>query len=495
MLLTATRTNAPGEPRRGRDASLAAALLSGGDERIAADPVSGRNLYGLTARPAPDETYFSSSTASAITPRGWHAAATAWRRLHSDDARERLGFAAWFDDIRRRVAAFAGAGEAVLTGSGTDAEFLALAIADDATARPITNIVVGPGETGRGVALAAAGLHFQSCALHRRLAGWEDHDIAVETVEIRGADGFARSSAEVDAEVLAKAEAALTKGRAVIAHLLDVSKTGLSGFSRAAALELRARAPEKVFVLADCCQMRGPPSHIGDLLGCGFMVAITGSKFFCGPPFCGALLLPEALRVRLKHFRLPEGLAAQTALYDWPAFMRAGSEGFGGHANIGLGLRWEAALAEMEAFHAIPPALGEKIAQDFRALVVERAREAGLNALDEPGEGPVWARTIVSVAARHSDGAPISADQAAELQRALRRPAGAWGNAARILHVGQPVTVGADQALRVCLGAPTVSDIAALCASGVPFQRALSPLAGDLSALFAKWRFLVNARP
>ena len=109
MLLTATMTPAPGEPRRARDASLAAALISGGDERLVADPASGRNRYGLPARPAPDETFFSSSTASAITPRGWRAAATAWRRLRSDDPPERQNLSAWFDDIRRRVAAYAGA--------------------------------------------------------------------------------------------------------------------------------------------------------------------------------------------------------------------------------------------------------------------------------------------------------------------------------------------------------------------------------------------------
>ena len=365
MLLTATRTNAPGEPRRGRDASLAAALLSGGDERIAADPVSGRNRYGLTARPAPDETFFSSSTASAITPRGWHAAATAWRRLHSDDARERLGFAAWFDDIRRRVAAFAGAGEAVLTGSGTDAEFLALAIADDATARPITNIVVGPRETGRGVALAAGGLHFQSCALHRRLAGWEDHDIAVETVEIRGADGFARSSAEVDAEVLAKAEAALTKGRAVIAHLLDVSKTGLSSFlPRRRAGIARPRAGKGFRAGRLLPDARAAVAHRRSarlrLYGRDY-----GLQIFLRPAFLRRRAPSRALRVRLKHFPPAGGAGRANCLYDWPACLRGGSEGFASHANIGLGLRWEAALAEMEAFHAVPPALAEKHRAEF----------------------------------------------------------------------------------------------------------------------------------
>ncbi len=490
MFLTATKTPALCEATRARDAGLAAALLSGGDERLVADPVSGRNRYGLTARPAPDETFFSSSTASTITPRGWRAAATAWRRLHCHDPRERQCFPAWFDDIRRRVAAFAGAGEAILTASGTDAELAALAIADDAAAaRPITNIVVGPGETGRGVPLAAGGLHFQSSARHRRLAGWEDRDIRVERVEIRGPGGFPRSASEVDAEVLVKAEAALAQGRAVIAHLLEVSKTGLSGFSRAAASKLREGAPGRVFVLADCCQMRGSPSRIGELLDRGFLVAVTGSKFFCGPPFCGAVLFPDFLRARLKNFRLPEGVAAQTARYDWPACLRGGSEGFACHANIGLGLRWEAALAEMATFAAVPPALAEKIARNFRALAIERAGQAGLRLLDEASGGSDWARTILPIAA------PRSAEQAAELQRALRRPAGAWGEAARVFHVGQAVAIGPDQALRVCLGAPTVSDIAALCGSGVPFERALAPLAADLSALFAKWTFLLNARP
>ena len=195
-------------------------------------------------------------------------------------------------------------------------------------------------------------------------------------------------------------------------------------------------------MLADCCQMRGTPSHIAEMLDGGFLVAVTGSKFFCGPPFCGALLLPEAFRARLGNLRLPEGLAAQTAFYDWPAPLRDGSEGFGSHANIGLGLRWEAALAEMDAFRAVPPALAENIAwNSARSRSQARMKPAcdSSTSSEESGQGADWARTIVPIAA------PGSAQQAADLQRALRRPAGAWGNAARIFHIGQPVAVGPDR--------------------------------------------------
>src|SRR5258708_2302574 len=63
------------EPRDGGlELRLRLLLASGGDERIWPDPVSGRNRYGTTIRPAPDEIWFSSSTASTITERGYRAA-------------------------------------------------------------------------------------------------------------------------------------------------------------------------------------------------------------------------------------------------------------------------------------------------------------------------------------------------------------------------------------------------------------------------------------
>ena len=47
---------------------------SGGDERIWHHPDTGRTRYATTLTPAPDELWFSSSTASAISERGYRAA-------------------------------------------------------------------------------------------------------------------------------------------------------------------------------------------------------------------------------------------------------------------------------------------------------------------------------------------------------------------------------------------------------------------------------------
>ena len=54
--------------RRPHDARLRLLIASGGDDRIpGSDPVTRRNRYGAPATPAPDELWFSSSTACAIS--------------------------------------------------------------------------------------------------------------------------------------------------------------------------------------------------------------------------------------------------------------------------------------------------------------------------------------------------------------------------------------------------------------------------------------------
>ncbi|MEJ0064495.1 MAG: hypothetical protein WDM85_03010 [Caulobacteraceae bacterium] len=64
---------------------------------------------------------FSSSTASAVSPRGWIAAGEALEQLTTPG---RLPVAAYFDSLRQRLLELYGApgAEAVLAASGTEAE-------------------------------------------------------------------------------------------------------------------------------------------------------------------------------------------------------------------------------------------------------------------------------------------------------------------------------------------------------------------------------------
>src|SRR5580704_18132059 len=84
------------------EARLRLLIASGGDDRIWLDPVTRRNRYGVPAAPAADELWFSSSTASAVSARGWTAAGEALERLTTPG---RHTIAAFFDALRLRLLA------------------------------------------------------------------------------------------------------------------------------------------------------------------------------------------------------------------------------------------------------------------------------------------------------------------------------------------------------------------------------------------------------
>ncbi len=104
------------------DALLAMMLASGGDEHIA-QGADGRNPYGAPIRPTENEIWFASSTASAISARGWAAAAAALPMAFSAAKAED-----WHAGLRRQILApLAPAGsDLVFCASGTQAEYAAL---------------------------------------------------------------------------------------------------------------------------------------------------------------------------------------------------------------------------------------------------------------------------------------------------------------------------------------------------------------------------------
>jgi hypothetical protein len=470
---------APPAPAPG-EAQLRLLLASGGDERLALDPVTRRNRYGAPAVPAPDELWFSSSTACAVSPRGWSAAGEVLARLITLDAGARLPIDAWLDDIRARIGSLYGApgSEAVLSASGSEAEFLALLIALTLAGGPVVNIVVAPAETGSGVPAAAAGRHFLARASlggpvgkGERLAGWESAQIDEQTLEIRHPDGRLRASAEVDAEAAERVDLAVAGGAFALLHVLDASKTGRMGVSREAAGRIAASHPGRVLVVVDACQLRCPAERLRADLESGLAVMLTGSKFAGGPSFCGALLLPAALVAELRIARPPAALDDYSARLDWPQALRPAFAASLRHpANLGLGLRWTAALAEIEAYQGIAPDVRDGLAAGFdRAVRARVDADPGLMLLDA-GE-PLGAPGLTPIL--HTGGADVRA-----VYEALQRPCMPGAPAC---HLGQPVAVGERTALRVCASMPMITDAAA---------RGVAPLEADLDRLFATWAAL-----
>lgn len=222
------------------------------------------------------------------------------------------------------------------------------------------------------------------------------------------------------------------------------------------------------------------------------MVMITGSKFAGGPPFAGAILLPPAIVTQLERIELPLGLLSHTSAEDWSADLRAKIDcQFWANENLGAGLRWEAALVELERFFALPVELRETVVKEFAMAVQERVQEsAGLELIDL--QSLESTQTIFPIMTMLGDD-KIRASEA--VHRLLKHPFpenSRDGISRRAFHVGQPVPIGTGSALRVCLGMPHVVDVAESVAKGQVFGSAIAPLMADLDGLFLKWTRIAN---
>ena len=466
------------------DTALIDALTSGGDDRIARD-AAGVNRYGTPAQPESDAVWLSSSTASAISPGGYRAAQSALRALKLGTREPSV----WFDAIRARLLKFYGidGAEAVLCASGTEAEFLALHAARAVLGPWLTNIVIAPKETGSGVMNAAAGRHFATRAARgdrvtqgAYVDGFDSGPADVHAVALRDVLGLVRSDGDLDGELGILCADAAADDRGILLHALDCSKTGLFGPRRETLARLTHHYGERLLVVVDACQLRCPPETIKDHLSAGHLVMISGSKFAGGPPFCGALLIPPAHVAAVRRTRLPQGLGAYTALQDWPQALQAGvvKSGCTDH-NVGLGLRWEAALHEIEAFHALPKGVRHDVTMAFgHAVEAELAAHPELRQVLGARRPDLPERTIFPVVI--GDG---SATAAAELWARLR--IAVPGHAGRY-YVGQPVEVGGVSALRVCASMPLITALSVAVLRGEDVRGALMPLRRDLAQLFAK---------
>lgn len=459
--------------------TAAKALTEGGDARIHLGG-AGANAYGCPPRPDPTLVALGSSTASVISEPAFEAAAALCVRLVAQPA----GHATEVARLRRMVLQLSGADavpgtDAVLAASGTDLHLFATQLVAAGSGLAVQAVMADASETGSGVPAALATRHFASgtCQGHPVSRGTPlqsaQSPCEPVAVALREADGRLRSAEAVDADFTAAAEQVLRAGRRCLLVLTDLSKTGLLAPTPACATRLRKRHGERLEVLVDACQFRLAPASLADYLAQDWMVAITGSKFVTGPAFCGALLLPPALARRSWHRPLT-ALQHYTARSDWPAHWPA-AEALDDKPNLGLLLRWQAALVELQRFRAVPEALVDRFLQQWGRAVAERLRcdttfeAVPVMSLDGV-RGGRWDRQqtifpfLVYRRTPQGQRVPLTPAQTADLHRALAESDPSRPHdplATGRFQLGQPVACGLRDgqpvsALRLCASARTV---------------------------------------
>ncbi len=460
-------------------------LTCGGDARLTLDPVSRLNDYGCGPSPLPQILSFSSSTASTISERAYERAGLAREELMRsaiavglEDALEMR-----IEDMRAELKAHLALPSAmvdvIFSPSGTDSQLHALFLARLLLGPELTTVIVGSDQTGVGTAFTARGRHFSrftasgmTVRKDTPIAGLSCDSVMVPIADPSGM----KPRADADLAVLSAIETAVAGGARVLLHVMDASKFGWRAPSRSCLDEIARRWRDKVLVVVDACQMRLGRGRLRGLLDRGYMVLVTGSKFFGGPAFSGALLVPSSLSRALEagEKTIAPGILDYANRSDWPVAWAKLRSGFASRPNLGQWLRWEAALEEIEAYYQVPYAFRAKALREYRTGIeslislspslhpVDAANAATDD--EELSEATIFPFTL------HRQGGVLSAHDcrvfyhalAEDLSRAIDGSDAERDLGARRCLVGQPVRIerlkAPTAALRFCVGARLVTD-------------------------------------
>jgi hypothetical protein len=514
---------------RSRSASAMAELFapldrllgSGGDPRLTINPASGLNEYGCQPFPCPDTLSFSSSTATSISQRAYDRAHEARDSLMQSAIA--IGIEAAFDArveaMREELKACLGLSrtqaDVVFSPSGTDSQLQALFLTRARLGSALTTVIVAADQTGSGTVNTARGCHFNAVTANgsRVRKGEPITGLAhsVNSVALRLFDeaGDIRPQPASDATVLGAVESAIASGNRVLLQVMDSSKFGWRAPSAQCLDEISMRWPDQVQIVVDACQMRLGRTRLRNYLDRGYLVLITGSKFFTGPPFSGALLVPSTLAQEVDTAGdIASGLLEYSSRSDWPKSWPGLRSRFPVRANFGQWLRWEAALEEIRAYYSVP--------DDFRRIALETfgdgveqiiASSPSLRLLPlqprSPGEGvdddEMAQRTIFPFVIRHGDRV-FSLEHTKKLYRALARSIAHADSAddpavaTTPCLIGQPVALGVGEgqpaaALRICAGARLVTE--AWSSDADIARKNLQRELGNVGAIVAKIEWLL----
>ncbi|WP_199581112.1 hypothetical protein [Bradyrhizobium sp. MOS003] len=460
-------------------------LVSGGDPRLALDVRDRVNGYGCAASPEPEIWNFASSTASAISQAAYDRAALAREELMHKclfDEVE-IAFDARCEDMRDELRGhlqLSARVDIVFSPSGTDSQLHALFLARVLLGAPPVTIVVGADQTGSGTIHTARGHHFSSMTASG-LAVRKDGAVAglagaSVALPLLGAGNAMR--ADIDAAVLDAIEAMIAQGAPVLLQIMDASKLGWRAPSAACLDEIARRWPRKVQIVVDACQARLGRRRLRSYLDRGYMVLMSGSKFFGGPAFSGAVLVPKGLSRSLDRVeRIAPGIFDYAGRCDWPMAWTALRSRFERRPNFGQWLRWEAALAEIGRYYAVPGPFRAGVLAELAAgidsmIALSPSLRPVPSAIGTAGaDDEEFAKTTIFPFILLRDGKPVSIAETGAVHRALAcdMSEAIGGSAAdrqvalQCCLVGQPVRLEpqdeAPQAvLRLCVGARHVTE-------------------------------------
>jgi hypothetical protein len=316
----------------------------------------GMTKYGCHTKPYPHMSY-SSCTASTISIEAYTHIYDYIKNnldIYKDQCTDEFQI---IRDSLRGVLGLKDNIDICLSSSGTDLEMLPYAFIPEGS--NVRNIIVGVEEVGSGAVLAAEGRFFSeansdnfSIKKGDMLEGFEKFNIEIVKIPIRDEEGIALSEEDILQRISHVLDSNHDSNVYNIIHSVFHSKTGLIKPSPNNLITLVKNIKNSIIVV-DACQFRISRETINQLLEKECIVFITGSKFFTAPTFSAAALIPEKLRdCAANSSCMPSGL---NFLFGRELFPKRWNSvnSFEYGSNLGLLLRWKAALFEMQLFNSL----------------------------------------------------------------------------------------------------------------------------------------------
>ena len=210
---------------------------------------------------------------------------------------------------------------------------------------------------------------------------------------------------------------------------------------------------------------------LGELLEKDVIVLITGSKFFRGPPFSGATIVPKSIMNKLlkiqadKKYEKPVAAGLNTFMgkAEIPRELTSWRDCLEDNQNPGLALRWVAGMAEIEKTLQIDESTRKEATTFWRQGVIdELSKYQNLDYFSAAED----TSSIVSMRIVHPDsGKWMNKSELAKVFKALTLDMSSKFPeddkiASRICFTGQPVLINKEEAiLRLALGSDSLRQV------------------------------------
>jgi len=362
-------------------------LMDGGDLRLNIDEIDLLNKYGCRPFPRPEAFTFSSSTATSVSNFAFDKTDKVRSILIRNSLKNgfknaTIEFSELLKNNLKKIFKLNEESEIIFSPSGTDSSLQIAAITQIFSDKEITHVLVASDETGSGVSSALKGCHFENTTALNfpvktgdKIDGFRDVNLI--KIPFRDENGALKSSQQLDEEVYDAIYKTNEQGRHIVLHTMDQSKLGYQSPSDELIKRLNTLAKLSIQIVVDASQLRLDPKDIQNYLNKGYIVTITGSKYFTGPPYSGALLLPKSVSKVIHSVKnsLPAGLTQYYNHSDWPISWFCSNNLSDGY-NYGSYMRWNAAIVEMDRYYKTPVLYRNMGIEMFCNFVEDSIKEA-----------------------------------------------------------------------------------------------------------------------